>query len=383
MKRIALVTSFFSTPYHSNRAPYNEQLFLALKRYFQLEIVRPIAWTDLLNYRLTGGPKVTLPVQWNGIDIQFPTYFFIPRFAHRFNGRLYYYSIVSSLSRMAIKPDVVYTTWAFPDAYAAMLYAKQLGVPLVVRLHGGDINVVSKLSGVLPKILEMLDYASLVVCPSSALKDEVVKLGANEANIEVMYSGVDTERFYPGDRKDCCATLGLEEQVKRIIYVGNFKREKGVNDLVKAVSVLRKTRDNFELLLVGKGEERDNLVELVDELSINKYVKLIGEVDHDQLGVWMGASDTLCLPSYSEGMPNVVLEALSCHINIVATRVGGIPEVLANSDRNLVSPGDITGLAAKLEESLYRSGYVTRSAFAIHSYDRLAEMIRQRVESFL
>jgi glycosyltransferase involved in cell wall biosynthesis len=382
MKHIALVTSFFSTPYHSNRAPYNEQLFLSLNQLFSIEIIRPIAWTDLLGYRFRGGAKVVLPELWNGIHIQYPTYFFVPRVGHRFNGNFYSYSIAPSLSRIRTKPDVVYTTWAFPDAYASMLYAKKLKVPLVVRLHGGDINVVSKLPGVLPKILEVLDYASLVVCPSYALKAEVVGLGGAEHKIEVLYSGIDTDKFFPRKKEECCAALGLESGTKRIIYVGNFKREKGVNDLVEAASLLRSLREDFEVLLVGKGKEDRNLAKEITRHSLEKHVKLIGELSHDQLGLWMGASDTLCLPSYSEGMPNVVLEALSSDINVVATNVGGIPEAFVSPHECLVEPGDIDGLALKLQQSLFEPNFHTKSAVDIQSYDSLANTIRQKIEAF-
>ena len=78
-KNILLITSFFESPFHKNRAPYNEQLFLKLKSYFDIRIIRPIAWTDIRQSALKLPKKDYYKSEWNEIDIYYPTYYFLPR----------------------------------------------------------------------------------------------------------------------------------------------------------------------------------------------------------------------------------------------------------------------------------------------------------------
>lgn len=377
MRKVTLLTSFFSTPIHTNRAPYNEQLFLRLKESLALNIVRPIVWTDLLRADKSGaGRTADFPAEWNGIPICYPTYFALPVIGHAVNGLLYFLSVWRSFVRTgSTESDLVYSSWAYPDAYAAMLLAKRYRKPLILRVHGSDVNVLLNRQDMRHKILEVFQYAHAIVSPSAELKRLICEAGIPASKVHVVYSGVDKTRFYPKEKQQCEQLLNLEVGKKRILYVGNFKQQKGVLDLVKAASILAQSHGDFELVLVGKGEDRPQLEALIGSSGITHQVNLVGEVNHEDLNNWMNASTCLCLPSYAEGMPNVVLEALCTSTRVVATDVGGIAEVLPAGNKNLMEPADVNRLAEALEMALYGELDPIRPLFEIESYAEVTQRI--------
>ena len=102
------------------------------------------------------------------------------------------------------------------------------------------------------------------------------------------------------------------------------------------------------LYLVGDGPLITQLTALVNELGINDSVKFVGKVSHDQVSLWMGATDFFCLPSLREGCPNVILEALGSGKPIIASRVGAIPDVVSEESGILFTPGNVNELSQSL-----------------------------------
>jgi glycosyltransferase involved in cell wall biosynthesis len=375
MERITLITSYFASPFHTNRAPYNEQLFLRIKALADVQMIRPIAWTDIARSQTKLKKRDYYSGQWNGIPVKYPTYYSIPRIGHMVNGLLYYWSILPAFRAQRTVPDVFFSSWAYPDSYAAMKLARRHNRPLVMSVLGSDINVLAARPDMRAKIIETLQYAGAILTPSNALSELVIGLGIAREKVHTVYCGIDDTRFYPRDRSECEQQLGLSGGKKRVIFVGNFKVAKGVIDYLKGVATLAKERTDFEALLVGKGEDDHLVRSAIHELDIESVVRYVGEVNHDQLNAWMNASDCLCLPSYAEGLPNVVLEALKTGISVVATDVGGIPEAVENSDECLFKPGDIPALASRLKAALFDPDYCSRPGFQIGSYEEMAQKV--------
>ncbi len=376
---ITLLSSFFESPYHRNRAPYNEQLFLELATHYRIKIIRPVAWTDIARFKKQKSAKNNIGKSWNGIPIQFPVYYFLPRIGLRVNGLLYFLSTLLPFIKQKQRPDIIYSTWAYPDAYAAMILAKLINRPYVVRVHGSDINDLAKRPVLKNKIKNVLTNAAFVISPSLDLKNKMVSLGVNEKNIHVVYSGVNNKLFRPMDRTECMRQLGLSTK-KRILYIGNMKESKGVVDLVKAAQLLWTNRQDFELCLVGKGNVTSLLSKNIGSDFNGSFINTVGQINHCDLPVWINASDCVALPSHNEGVPNVLLEAMTCEKNIVATGVGGIPEIVQNPDRYLVEVADIESLAEKINTLLDTDLFVTRSSIPIMSYSEVSEIIISLLE---
>jgi glycosyltransferase involved in cell wall biosynthesis len=137
------------------------------------------------------------------------------------------------------------------------------------------------------------------------------------------------------------------------VYVGRLVFDKGLRELVEAAAGLTGTRPRLSVALVGEGPMRAELEQLIAQRRAP--VRLIGPADPASVARWMTAANLVSLPSYSEGNPNVVLEALSCGRAVVATRVPGVIEVTADDTAVLVEPRDSRALQLGLDEALNRS----------------------------
>jgi glycosyltransferase involved in cell wall biosynthesis len=149
--------------------------------------------------------------------------------------------------------------------------------------------------------------------------------------------------------------LGLDPSRRAVLYVGNLKRDKGVIDLVVAFVRIAARRPEVDLEILGAGPVRAEIEELCRRHGLRERVHIRGARTHDEIAAWIASCDLLALPSYAEGVPNVVLEALAAGRPVVATRVGGIPEVVDDTAGHLVPCRDIDALAAALDDVLDRS----------------------------
>src|SRR5262249_16040995 len=153
-----------------------------------------------------------------------------------------------------------------------------------------------------------------------------LEIGIAPDRVIVQHNGVDGSRFLPRDRRAARERLGLPLDRPLVCYVGNLKPEKGVRTLIEAMGHLRQhgARDVL-LALIGDGEVQETLSARVRALDLETQVRFCGRRPHAEIPDWIGAGDALCLPSYREGCPNVVLEALASGRPVVASRVGGVP----------------------------------------------------------
>jgi glycosyltransferase involved in cell wall biosynthesis len=224
-----------------------------------------------------------------------------------------------------------------------------------VKVHGSDLHVQASYPLRRRQIRSALRGAGAVVAVSRALAEKAMAIGAAADRVHVIYNGVDSDRFAPGSRSEARTRLGLSPQGPLLLYVGNLKSSKGCLDLLDAFPALLAKQPQARLIYVGAGACRDALQERVAALGCADRVSLAGPVAHAALGDWFRAADLLCLPSHNEGVPNVVLEAMACGIPVVATRVGGIPEVVPEYAGLLVPPREPATLSAALAEAAART----------------------------
>jgi glycosyltransferase involved in cell wall biosynthesis len=145
--------------------------------------------------------------------------------------------------------------------------------------------------------------------------------------------------------------LSIAPYAGMILFVGNLAHVKGVDALIESLGTLAQQGVSFRCYLVGDGALRPQLESAAATRAPGR-VEFVGAVDHDRLPDWFRAADVFVLPSRSEGVPNVLLEAAACGTPWVASAVGGVPEIARSAADRLVPPQDAPALAAALHEVL-------------------------------
>jgi glycosyltransferase involved in cell wall biosynthesis len=353
--RTLIVTKIFPNSLEPLSSPFNRQQFAQLARLCEVHVLATIPWFPGAGAfakwsragRLLGVPREE---QIDGITVMHPRFAFVPR-SPGLSGPLYAASLATTALRYRGKVDVVLGSWAYPDGFAAVVLAEMMGVPAVVKLHGSDVNVLTRLPGPRRGIAWALRRAERVVAVSEPLRRAAIGLGAAPERVDVVSNGIDRARFRPQDRAEARRTLGLATDREVVLYIGNVERHKGSLDLVRAFAMLKGRRENASFVVVGNGAAMDECRALASELGVD--VLFAGAKPHGEIPRWMAACDVFVLPSWNEGMPNVVLEALACGRRVVATRVGGTPDVVTSDTLGvLVPPKDPEALAVAIEGAL-------------------------------
>jgi len=190
--------------------------------------------------------------------------------------------------------------------------------------------------------------AAAVACISDYCRDELAALveAGETDHLGLVRMGVDVTRFAPAaDRR-----AGRGPGPLRLLFVGRLVPEKGPSDLLAAVALLRAAGRDLDVVVVGNGPLREQLAAEVAAQGLQDVVRLLGPVGQDDLPSWYEWADVFCLPSYAEGVPVVLMEAMATELPVVTTRIAGIPELVRDGDTGLlVEPGRPALVAAAVE----------------------------------
>jgi glycosyltransferase involved in cell wall biosynthesis len=331
--RVVAVTNLFPNATDPLFCPFNRQQFAALSRLCDVDVVAPIPWfpgAGVVERRSRAGRLRAAPRRdrIDGLDVSHPRYLHVPRVGQWISGMSFAAGLVPQIPRLRGRVDVVLGAWAYPDGVASLALARALGVPAVIKLHGSDINVVGKLPGPRMWLRAGLPRASRVVAVSRRLGEEAVSLGVDPERVELVFNGVDLDLFRVRDRSASRAEVGFQGTGKLVLFVGTVQEEKGVGDLLEAFDAVWRAHPDATLALIGDGPMRARCEEKA--AASNGRLLVLGRRPHTEVARWIGACDVLTLPSWNEGTPNVVLEALASGRRVVASDVGGIPDLLSS-----------------------------------------------------
>ena len=354
MKILAL-TNLYPNPLQPHRAAFNRHRFRFLAADHELRMIAPVSWRDEWALRGTGpGIARDRRTTLDGIPVAHPRYWYTPGVLRGQYGRFFHASVRATFDRAVreSRPDVVLATWAYPDGWAAVRLARSHGLPVVVMVHGSDVRRMDEVPARSRGTREALCAADGVIAVSADLAARVVALGADPDRVLTVLDGVDRTLFNPGDRTQARRALGLADDERHLLFIGNLLPVKGVDVLLQACATLAAQRTDWRLHLVGDGPERARLAAQAQALGIDARVVFHGSRAHAELPEWLRASDLFVLPSRSEGIPNVLLEASACVTPWVASDVGGIPEIVSLGAGTLVPPEQPDALADALARGL-------------------------------
>ena len=263
----------------------------------------------------------------HGVDVWHPRYLVIPKIGMNLAPGALFRSAMRSLkqwTRDEFKPALIDAHYFFPDGVAAARLAKRLKVPLIITARGSDINLIGNYRGPLAMMRKAAQRAQAIVAVSQALADRMVELGFDREKIHVLRNGVDLDAFRPGDRDGVRARLGLSGRV--LLSAGNLVALKGHDLVIDAMTKL----DDTNLLIAGEGPRLSELRAQVARLGLDERVCFLGRVPKAQMRDLYLAADALVLASSREGLANVLVEAVACGTPVVATAVGGNPEIVCD-----------------------------------------------------
>lgn len=268
----------------------------------------------------------SLPVreERNGLIVHRPHYRVLPGLGQAGTARRMADALLPVLRdiRSRFPFDVIDAEFFWPDGPAAMRLAADLGVPFSVKARGSDIHLWGAQAGIAEQIIAAGKAAGGMLAVSAALKRDMAALGLPEDKIRVHHTGIDLDLFRPIDRAVAKSALGVDGPL--LISIGHLNGRKGQDIAIEAL----KRVPGATLLLAGDGPERPKLEQQAASGGLSGRVRFLGVRPHAALPALLAAADVMVLPTVSEGLANVWVEALACGTPVVTCDVGGAREVV-------------------------------------------------------
>lgn len=410
--RVLTISNLFPRPDQPQRGLYNAQLFGAMAERLKGSdrSASPDSFSSLRQVSLV--PEWRL-WRWGGIrrlaagapaascfSTVYQPVFYIPLFG-RSLGHWTYAWTMRGLREEIQWADVVYASWLYPDGVVAARLARRFGRRAWIMVLGSDTFHLRH-AGRRRRIRAAAGEAEGFVCVWRGLADRLRTAGIAPDKLHVVPNGVDRAVFH--FRTVAEATAELEAihgpwwgktrvetgspRPRLVLFVGNLEPVKGADIMVRTFTELAKRSATRDLLLmIGDGSLRPSLEREASAAGLADRIRLLGRRPHAEVARWMNVADALCLTSRSEGMPNVVIEALASGCPVVAADVGACGELLKDEPacacvavsgggpETASATGPFEGLAAALQDVLARPA--DREALARRngerfSWDRMA-----------
>lgn len=270
----------------------------------------------------------------HGIEVLHPRYPAVPKVGMTLAPWLMALAVlptIKGIQKRGYDFAVLDAHYFYPDGVAAAILGALLGKPVVITGRGTDLNFIPRYRLPRAMIRWAAARAAGLVTVCEALKEVLVELGVEDRRIVVLRNGVDLRIFRPPeDRAALRDSLGLTKFT--LISVGHLIPRKGHDIVLRMLESL----DEAELLVVGEGPQRGNLVRLARSIGCEDRVRFIGEVPHEELHRYYGVADALVLASDREGWANILLESMACGTPVVATKVWGAPEIVREPEAGVL-----------------------------------------------
>lgn len=345
---LLVVAIHFPSPENPYPGNFIGQQVLALaKRVERITVLSPVPMVPLFMPQFFGS-KVLPPEHYilvpNRCEVFSPRYLKTPGNSFLLWTRTQWGRLVERMIAQfaaSCPVSIIHAHTGSVSSWAAIRAARRRKIPCVVTYHGSEVhNVLAhRLKGW--KLCRDSFQAADLNMPVSRQLEKVLRSCVQpRGKCETILLGVDRHRFFPADE------FPTRQQV---IFVGNIQTSKGCFDLLQAWARLLMRCPSAQLVMIGEDRTKGLFLRQVQLLNLTQSVSLTGPLPSPQVAEMMRESQIFCLPSHNEGTPVSVMEAVACGLPVVATRVGGIPDIVVHGTTGLlVDKGDIQGLAKAL-----------------------------------
>jgi N-acetyl-alpha-D-glucosaminyl L-malate synthase BshA len=253
--------------------------------------------------------------------------------------------------------DLLHVHYAIPHSISALLAQQMIAtrrLPFITTLHGTDITLVGTDRSYFPITKFSIERSDGVTTISDYMKRQTEEFFGIKRDVKVIHNFVNCDLYKPDPSRQVGG--------KRILHISNFRPVKRILDCIRAFQIVRREVD-AQLYMAGDGPDRGPAQELARQLGVDRFVKFLGKQDHvERLIPQMHA---LHLPSETEAFGLAALEAMACGVVPVATRTGGVPDLIRHEIDGFMEPvGDVERQAARLIELLSDDSLRTRMARA-------------------
>ncbi len=336
MKHLLSISTLYPNPLRPRFGTFVQSSLeaLAARGDWRVTVVNPLGVPPVAFGKYK--PLTTLaPVsEEGGLTVHRPRFTLIPRFGARINAAAIARAVLPIAREIDTRHpiDVVDAQFFFPDGPAAAMIAKALGKPVSIIARGNDIILWGAKPFARRQMIAAAAQAGHLFPVSIDLGQRMAAMGMDERKISVHYTGLDHNRFRPLAhtqlRAQVSDALGmtLPANVPILSTIGALIERKGQYLAIEALSEL----PGAHLILAGEGEDEALLRQLATSRAVSDRVHFVGSVSHDLLPLILSASDAMVLPTVSEGLANVWVEALACGTPVVTCDVGGAREVITS-----------------------------------------------------
>lgn len=330
MLRILTITTLYPNAAMPTHATFVENRLRRIVETGKVEarVIAPVPWFPFKHPRFglyARYAAVPRSEERHGLSITHPRFMTIPKVGLTRQPSSYVRAVQREIARLMADGyafDLIDSHYVYPDGVAAARLGQSFGKPVVVTARGTDVNLIATLPGPQAQIRAAMPHIDRLITVSAALGERASVVGFQTDRIAVLRNGVDPEVFCPADGSQWRARAAGAETV--FVSVGNLIPLKGHDLAIRALSRF----DGAHLLIAGQGPQRATLEALAHELGLSNRVHFLGTMPQEALKGLYSAADVLILASEREGWPNVLLEAMACGTPVVATNVGGIPEIV-------------------------------------------------------
>ncbi|GEM_PF-339379 len=377
--KILVFTTLFPNKQMPQHALFIKARVAALARTNDVRVIAPVpffpSWN--INPKWFLFSQIPLEEEIDGIKVYHPRYLVIPKIGRALYGILMYWSLYGFVKKLrrSFDFDLMDAHFLYPDGFAAVKISRALDKKVILNGRGTDINWYPKFRLIRRSLRYAAENADAVTVVSETLRDEMKRWGIGNDKTVIIPNGVDTDTFCFRTSQEAKRMLNLPNERHVLLAVGHLLETKGFHLLIEALRHIR--RQDIDLVIIGKGEYRDQLLQLAAQYQLKDRVKILEEIPQQQLAIWYAAADIFCLTSFREGRPNVVLEAMACGAPVISMNKWGLARLVELDKGILLDNYEPMGIARAIDEALHR--HWDRSAISAtmqaHTWEKAAEKI--------